>query len=688
METSKNNKMFVRSVLYIIISVIAVVLITSFLVWYYSNTVLEKYQYDAINNYQKNVLTAMENNGNQFPKAIMQIFEDADISRFLRYDETTETEKAAAMRKLSDYLFYYNLNSVQIIHRRSNSYWTSDDITCRRLDEYGKDSNIEEILELYQNGKNFVNGSNLSNPVKGLFYTYSNFQGYIFILNINVDEYNKNILQYASPFECNTWIYCSGLLSVTDSKEVTDVVKKYNLDIEQISEDKKFNINKMLFVVNRSGNYTAITMVPYREFQREVYKNIFMLVIIALSIILICILSLFIHTRYFKIMKNIYDEKINEVQNKLEIGTWQNIMYKIFVGIGLTPEERKIVIKMINKTKRNKYMPMLVLVDNYNTFGNKALQTAKLDISRIISEIFDYTLSCYTVQLEKERIGIILCYDKAADFDINESIRSICGTVKEQLGVTVSVITEKADADYEYLEDKVVELFKIAQYHFISKAGCIISADEIGDVNDKAEYPVEIQQSIALALKQRNDDDFEDACNKFVEFIKANNYLMGRKWSTYLYMNIMGIFTSNDVNENAINSMDFSSIWEVFEELREKAYSVSYDELGDFKTRVQELIALNYANSDYNISAVADSLGINTVYAGQKFKKVFDKTFNTYLAEYRCKKATEFLLQTNKKSVEIAALCGFKSDTYYNYIFKKYMKTTPQQYRKAYKKYI
>lgn len=91
MEVLKSKKTFTRAVWYIIISVIAVALVTSLLVWYYSGSVLGQYQYDAVNNYQKSVLLAAENTNNQFPKAIMQIFSDADISRCLRDGELKAT---------------------------------------------------------------------------------------------------------------------------------------------------------------------------------------------------------------------------------------------------------------------------------------------------------------------------------------------------------------------------------------------------------------------------------------------------------------------------------------------------------------------------------------------------------------------------------------------------------------------
>ncbi len=683
LEVLKNKRTFTRAVWYIIISVIAVALITSLLVWYYSGSVLGQYQYDAVNNYQKSVLLAAENTNNQFPKAIMQIFSDTDISRCLRDGDLKETEKAAAVRKMEDYLFYYNVNFIQIIHERSNSYWTSDDCQRRSFDE-NNDETTSKILEMYKSGRNLISASELNLPERGIYYIHKNFQDYTFILNINENEYKKSILQYASPFKCNTWIYYNNNPSITDSEEIFDVVSKYGLKTEP-AVNNSTSVDNMFFVSNRSGNYTVVTMISEPEYRKDIYRNIFVLVVVALIIILICIVSLVIHTKYFSIMKRIYDEKMDEAKNKFEIGTWQNIVYKIFVGVGLSAEERSVVEKITGGPGISKYLPMLILADNVSDKNAEELRSTKADISRIINDLFDDMPLCCTVSLEKERIGVIVCLNNT-EFDIRERLNAVVNKINEDTGVTISIVAETPDTDCEYIEDKVVELFKIAQYHFISGPGNIIISDELSDINIDAGYPSEIEQNIALALKGNDEDALRVAYDEFKNYIKDSNYLMGRKWSVYLYTNIMSIFMGEDVGESELNGMNFSNIEEIFENLKTAAQSAGSDEGEDFKLKVQELVELNYMNSDYSISDIAESAGINTVYAGQKFKKTFDKTFNAYLAEYRCKKAAELLTQTDKKSIEIASLCGFKSDTYYNYIFKKYMKSTPQQYRKAYKK--
>ena len=103
---------------------------------------------------------------------------------------------------------------------------------------------------------------------------------------------------------------------------------------------------------------------------------------------------------------------------------------------------------------------------------------------------------------------------------------------------------------------------------------------------------------------------------------------------------------------------------------------------GPFTTRANDIIEAEYANLDFNLSSLAESLGINPVYAGKKFKKEFDKSFTTYLAEFRIHKAVELLRNGSLTSAEIAEKCGFASSTYFVKTFKKITNMTPTEYKK------
>ena len=100
-----------------------------------------------------------------------------------------------------------------------------------------------------------------------------------------------------------------------------------------------------------------------------------------------------------------------------------------------------------------------------------------------------------------------------------------------------------------------------------------------------------------------------------------------------------------------------------------------------FIERTNSIIEKEYSNLAFNLSSFSDLLGISGVYAGQKFKKIFNKSFNTYLAEYRVQKAAEFLNKPDYKISEIANMCGFSSSGYFIKTFKKITSMTPTEYR-------
>ncbi|MBP3360913.1 MAG: helix-turn-helix transcriptional regulator [Clostridia bacterium] len=681
MKIIEHDKRFVRVIINIIISVIIVTVVSSLLVWYYSNAVLKKYQYNAINYYQQNILESMETNIKILPKAVMQIFDDEDISKCMNYDECNDAEIAEAMRKLSDLMFYYNIDNVKIIHKNSDSYWTSDDMNKKSFAQFGNDSNTQEVLKLYSEGKSFISGALLSIPNDGLFYTNSNFRNYIFILRLIPDEFMNNVLNNNSPFMSNTWLYYNGALCLTDSKEVGDATEKYAIDLNSMVDLNTKNTGNTLFVANRNGNYTALTAVSNKEFMGELYRNIAVLFAIMLIVLIICALSLVMHSKYYRVIKNIYSEKLKSAMSHFEMGSWMNIIFKVFSGIEISDEEREIASRMIGNSARSRYVLMLVLIDGSDN-ENAVISDEQKQTVQAINEAFsDYM--CYVVQLEKERMGVVICYEESQYDELEDRIRKVTTEyIREKTGTIVSFVTRHGKKS-EKLEDNVIELFKTVQYHFVSRFGELIKSEEMSVPDYKAVYPKGLEQRIALALKENDIQAYDEGCNEFIKYITENNYLMGRKWGTYLYMDIMDSFGKKD--EADIDVSQLKNIREIFRILRSKTENKDFDEITVFKDKCKRLVEENYRICDYSVQLLAEALNISPVYAGQKFKKEFDISFNAYLAEYRCNMAAKMLVETNKKTAEIASECGFRSDTYFNYTFKKYMHTTPSMYRRTYK---
>ena len=85
---------------------------------------------------------------------------------------------------------------------------------------------------------------------------------------------------------------------------------------------------------------------------------------------------------------------------------------------------------------------------------------------------------------------------------------------------------------------------------------------------------------------------------------------------------------------------------------------------------------------------VAKSVNLSPIYFHKLFSQTTGQTPYEYLLENHLHIAKDLLLCSNKSFTEIAFECGFTSQSYFNYVFKKQVGVTPKQYKKnVYDKY-
>ena len=91
---------------------------------------------------------------------------------------------------------------------------------------------------------------------------------------------------------------------------------------------------------------------------------------------------------------------------------------------------------------------------------------------------------------------------------------------------------------------------------------------------------------------------------------------------------------------------------------------------------------------DLSLETVANALSFSPIYFHNIFKVAVGKTLREYVEEQRIKKSTNLLLTTNYSLTQIAFECGFSSQSYFSYVFKRKMNVTPREYvREIYSKY-
>lgn len=85
--------------------------------------------------------------------------------------------------------------------------------------------------------------------------------------------------------------------------------------------------------------------------------------------------------------------------------------------------------------------------------------------------------------------------------------------------------------------------------------------------------------------------------------------------------------------------------------------------------------------SDLSLKAISRELSVTPKHLGSVFKQKMNINFNDYLNNLRLNYACNLLLSSDLSIKEIAYNSGYNSEQYFIYIFKKYIRLTPSEYK-------
>lgn len=99
--------------------------------------------------------------------------------------------------------------------------------------------------------------------------------------------------------------------------------------------------------------------------------------------------------------------------------------------------------------------------------------------------------------------------------------------------------------------------------------------------------------------------------------------------------------------------------------------------------RIQNFVAEHYRDN-ITLGQVSDLTAMSEETFCRFFKRTFNKSFFTFLNEYKIKLACKLLIESNKQVSEIAFECGYESLPFFYRQFKKFMGCSPLVYQKKY----
>lgn len=132
-----------------------------------------------------------------------------------------------------------------------------------------------------------------------------------------------------------------------------------------------------------------------------------------------------------------------------------------------------------------------------------------------------------------------------------------------------------------------------------------------------------------------------------------------------------------------------AALYEMIANMYENGYFINEEEIVEAdKNKIADIKrVLTYIHDHYNeriyIKDIADMISMNHQYFCRYFKKLMGKTVTEYMNEIRIEKASEYLLQTDNKIVDISMMCGYDHIGYFIKRFKEVKGKTPSEFRKS-----
>lgn len=218
----------------------------------------------------------------------------------------------------------------------------------------------------------------------------------------------------------------------------------------------------------------------------------------------------------------------------------------------------------------------------------------------------------------------------------------------------------------------------ICNYQLLFSSMTQFSLEKTGDSDNHKTY-ASISPSVLLSQLFSDHSTEQD----ILEYMKTVHCNMQTSAAVALYRYACRITNQNpDVSDCFSDFDSFSEfIIDCYHEYMaqkesEKSYSLHV-------ARAVSYIESNYSNSNLSNEVIADNLGISCGRLSVLFKKETEKTLGEYITDYRIQKATELLLNSNKKIYEIAAMVGYNSSQYFSQIFLHKTGKKPLDFRQA-----
>ncbi|MBO5060369.1 MAG: helix-turn-helix transcriptional regulator [Clostridia bacterium] len=588
-------------------------------------------------------------------------------------------ERIEATQTITSMTSYYTgLSSTYFINLDNNKIYN-------RSFDYASAQDLAELIPLEKVIENHKQGIRVYPATEQNYYTILttyDYRGHLVLYTFERDTLFNSLYNMDSD-QYNTGVYYKGNLIFSSQNTIF------------AGELDKTSSKKSLMRTYTKDNYTVLTGIVPSTFRKLYQPFLMQMMLLSIVVIIICLLCVVLSSKYINAKTSGYINSLMAHSHQHHYAFIKSILQRSIRNQYIPQKEQDSLLDYFRKIEYAELLCSQIKLDRINSL---LLSNSYKDIASFIQKIkliFESHLSkfgtCIVLDLDFDSIGVVLASKEAlSNDDYIEALEASKRDIEKFLSLTVTIsvtdsITNPCDIVYTFFV-----LDRLVQYRFFNGYNTLIY-DDI-ETEGSAEYPVNIQKQISSSLIAGDTEEFTKLLHTFFEECRKTTCSEAKNWTLELAISMLKCVPAIERGNDIISNLSLSETLEEQQKTLESYFVRSIASQEDtslsnhtFTEKVNEIIEREYSNPDLNLSFLADTLNISAIYAGRKFKNIFNKNFTAYLSEFRIQKAAHLLVSSDQKIFEIATSCGFSSSTYFVKVFKQITSMTPIDYRKHYR---
>ncbi|NOW06629.1 response regulator [Clostridium beijerinckii] len=308
-------------------------------------------------------------------------------------------------------------------------------------------------------------------------------------------------------------------------------------------------------------------------------------------------------------------------------------------------------------------------------------------------------LNVYSEEIDIIKIDsyIVLLFKGFKNIRVNRTLQDLFEKIIKEIGRNIFItigneVRKSIDIHKSYKEAE--RLMKQKFLHL--EKGIISSNIDEEEKNDKGEKEGFDIEKIYSYVEVNDLEQLKISFEKIENYLKQNNYSEDK-------IKIMAIRIFLELKEKLVKDYNLeenlivdkeqiieeiylqNSLKELMSYLLEN-FTIFSNKIADNSSDNIIKRMTNYINKNYykdlKLEGLSEIFNYNSAYLGKLFKSATGENFNTYVDKIRIEKAKVFLTEEKLKVYQVSEKVGYKNIDYFHSKFKKYVGTSPLNYKK------